>query len=65
MQDFKSQFDLEEKAPDYFQEAGIVQDDSGAIHLDSSKYVLNSLGLVKTHCKSLDDSCFIGYRSLL
>jgi len=43
MQDFKSQFDLDQKAPDYFLGAGIVQDDSGAIHLDSSKYVREML----------------------
>jgi len=42
-QDFKSKFELEEKAPDCFLGAGIVQDDSGDIHLDSSKYVRKML----------------------
>ena len=43
MQDFKSKFELEEKAPDYFLGAGIVQGDSSAIHLDSSKHVCEML----------------------
>ena len=43
IQYFKSKFELEVKAPDYFLGAGIVQDDSGAIHLDSSKYVRKML----------------------
>jgi len=43
IQDFKSQFELEEKAPDCFLGASIVQDDSGDIHLDSSKYVREML----------------------
>jgi len=43
MQDFKFTFELEEKAPDYLREAGIVQVDSGANRLDSSKYVREML----------------------
>jgi len=39
IQYFKSKFELEVKAPDYFLGAGIVQDDSSAINLDSSKFV--------------------------
>ena len=42
-QDFKSKFELKEKASDYFLGAGIVQDDSSAIHLGSSKYVREML----------------------
>jgi len=43
IQDFKSKFVLEKKVPEYYLGAGIVQDDSGAIHLDSSKYVRKML----------------------
>jgi len=49
MQDFKYKFDLEEKDADDFlvcgiiSGCGIIQDESGAIHLDSSKYVREML----------------------
>jgi len=43
MQDFKSKFELEEKEPDYFLGCGIIQDESGAIHLDPSKYIREML----------------------
>jgi len=39
MNDFKSKFDVQEKDPDYFLGAGIIQHDSGAISLDPSKYL--------------------------
>jgi transposase InsO family protein len=39
MEDFKKNFDIEEKDPDYFLGAAITQDDSGAIILDPSKYL--------------------------
>jgi hypothetical protein len=39
MTDFKKHFDLEEKDPDFFLGAGIIQDANGAIHLDPSKYI--------------------------
>ena len=43
MQDFKSKFELEEKEPDYFLGCGIIQDESGVIHLDPSKYIREML----------------------
>ena len=39
MNDFKSKFDVQEKDPDYFLGADIIQYDSGAISLDPSKYL--------------------------
>ena len=39
MIDFKSKFDVQEKSPDYFLGAGIIQHKSGAISLDPSKYL--------------------------
>ena len=39
MTDFKSKFDVQEKAPDYFLGAGIIQHESGAVTLDPSKYL--------------------------
>ena len=39
MNDFKSKFDVQEKDPDYFLGADIIQHDSGAISLDPSKYL--------------------------
>ena len=39
MIDFKKNFELEEKSPDYFLGAGITQDEFGVIRLDPSKYI--------------------------
>ena len=39
MTDFKKHFELEEKDPDFFLGAGIIQDADGSIHLDPSKYI--------------------------
>ena len=39
MTDCKKYFDLKEKDPYFFLGAGIIQDANGAIHLDPSKYI--------------------------
>jgi len=48
---FKYKFDLEEEEADFFGGCGIIQDYSGAIHLDSSKFVREMLVKYDMHMR--------------